>query len=78
MRDEDDFYEDDEPVEKIREAFRRGDKGITGKDGPGRSSGNARVKGVHSSNPQVDVALHSPNSGQNPVRSPRRAVPTGV
>ncbi len=26
-----DFYEDDEPVEKIRAAFDRGDKGLTGK-----------------------------------------------
>jgi hypothetical protein len=27
---DEDFYEDDEPVEKIREAFDRGEKGLTG------------------------------------------------
>jgi hypothetical protein len=37
MGDSGDFYEDDEPVEKIRRIFDEGEKGVTGPPPPGRT-----------------------------------------
>ncbi len=68
MEPVDDFYEDDEPVEKIIDIFDRGDKGVTAPKSAVRS-----VRVTWSSHPRVandiDVLWHSENSGA--------AVPSG-
>ncbi len=69
-----DFYEEDEPIEKIHEAFQRGEKFVTTPPACEHVQGIVRViKVSFPSDPpfgsSVDVWLHSHNCGRQVLAS---------